>query len=437
VAAHLGCGGYCEEAGSPQGNGPRASNIRIDTAGTVIPLSDGTVPITLTCRVNHACSGGALLLAGPFNYAVHSQSMGCGPGEHCMGRSNLVVPARSTRTIAVPLSPAGRQLLDSYRRVGVAVMVEFPPAAFEQSTWPVTLALSRNAPSGAVVLGANPRAVAVSGSTVWVACPNQLLGVDATTGRLVGRPVPIGASPDSIAAVAGTIWVASHTTAGTGTKTTTTSTLTRVNAATGATIGQPINLGNNTAVGMAAGQGSVWIALARGFVVRVDPSTLREVGRPIGVGQAVPSALVDGDGSVWVAAGGGVVRIDPSSNAVVGRPASIGNGVYSLAVGQGGVWVANDIDAVGRIDPATGHVIGTPVKVGLGPDALALDHGGVWVANSWSDTVTRLDATSGGVVGSPIRAGLDPVAIGAAGGSLWVADGGNDLLTKVGETGAG
>ena len=434
-AAHLGCDQFCQQAGTPQGDGPPATDIRIDTRGTILPLSDGTIPITVTCRASRACSSGSLLIMGPFNDAVHSQSVECAPTDACMGRSNLVVAAHSTRTIAVPLTAAGRQLLDTHRRVGVSVGVwccgSQSQREFEQTTWPIMLALSQSAPSGAVIVGVNPpglgesrTVVAASGNTVWVACADQARRIDAMTGKPIGRAVPIGPFPDSIAAAGGNIWVASSAGNSNGT-------LTRIDAATGSPIGRPISLGRTIVAGLATGQGSLWVLTDNDYVVRLDAVTGQVVARPIALdSQFVPNAIVDGDGSVWVAVAGTLQRINPSSNTVIGSPAEIGNGSLALAVGQHAIWVASG-NGVQRVDPTSGARVGLPVKVGLGPDALVIDRGSVWVANEWSNTVTRLDANSGSVVGSAINAGLDPLSIASTDGSLWVVDGGNDLLRQI------
>jgi hypothetical protein len=63
-AAHLGCGQLCQTAGVLQGNDPEATEVEVDTSGTVKPHPDGTVPITVTCQTEQGCSNGALLLRG-------------------------------------------------------------------------------------------------------------------------------------------------------------------------------------------------------------------------------------------------------------------------------------------------------------------------------------------------------------------------------------
>jgi hypothetical protein len=82
----LGCGTYCQSAGgygAPGGYKPPPAATLI-SSGTVTADADGYAPVTLTCNLQVQCMG-ALLMGG--------------------GRSDLLVNAGATRTIAVPLSP--------------------------------------------------------------------------------------------------------------------------------------------------------------------------------------------------------------------------------------------------------------------------------------------------------------------------------------------
>jgi hypothetical protein len=112
----LGCHQYCQQAGG-YGGAPGATAqpvMRFATARTVVPLSDGAVPITLTCLLPFRCSGAVLLEFPPFT----------GEATAYRGRSDLDVPAHATVTIAVPLSTDGQALLRSQGRIRVLVIAD-------------------------------------------------------------------------------------------------------------------------------------------------------------------------------------------------------------------------------------------------------------------------------------------------------------------------
>jgi streptogramin lyase len=92
-------------------------------------------------------------------------------------------------------------------------------------------------------------------------------------------------------------------------------------------------------VALAAGHGSVWVALATaGKVARVDAET--EAVETIAVGGAPTALAVDRD-AVWVVvpSEGAVLRIDPDRNAVVARILT-GATPTAVAVAGDSVWVA-------------------------------------------------------------------------------------------------
>jgi hypothetical protein len=125
----LGCHEYCQQAGG-YGAGPdqKPALATVATRGTVTPVN-GLVPIDVKCEFRNACEG-ALLLNAERN----------GGAAEELGRSDLSVPANSTRTLGVPLSAAGRRALmeDGVLPVDVTVdsnqTLQALPRA-EQSNW--------------------------------------------------------------------------------------------------------------------------------------------------------------------------------------------------------------------------------------------------------------------------------------------------------------
>jgi hypothetical protein len=111
----LGCHEFCQQAGGYGAGGEAAAQIvRIDVDAPVMALADGTVPVKLTCDLGKPCTGALLLDAltvdrsDPLHPEISSQEM---------GRSDLVVGARATRTLGIPLSAFGRQWLQQNGRV--------------------------------------------------------------------------------------------------------------------------------------------------------------------------------------------------------------------------------------------------------------------------------------------------------------------------------
>ena len=88
--------------------------IKVVTTGTVVPLSDGTVPIELSCLVPVPCRGALLLVS-----ASNSPYLEFACGD--WGRSDLLVDAHSTRVLGVPLSRCAQRLLHQQGRLAVFV----------------------------------------------------------------------------------------------------------------------------------------------------------------------------------------------------------------------------------------------------------------------------------------------------------------------------
>jgi hypothetical protein len=109
----LGCHQYCQQAGG-YGAGPdeKPSLATVATRGTVTPVN-GVVPIDVRCEFRATCEGAILLTT--------NQS---GSSGEALGRSDLSVPANSSRTLGVPLSAAGQRVLSGGGAVPAAVTVD-------------------------------------------------------------------------------------------------------------------------------------------------------------------------------------------------------------------------------------------------------------------------------------------------------------------------
>jgi YVTN family beta-propeller protein len=182
---------------------------------------------------------------------------------------------------------------------------------------------------------------------------------------------------------------------------------------------EPVDVGTG-ADGVAAGEGSVWVAnKERNTVARVDPSSRRVQGStPVG---GNPDSLAIGEGGVWVTNtdDDNISLIEPGS-ARVEKNVLVGDAPEGIAVGKGAVWVANSGDGtVSRVDPESGQA--RSAQVGSEPIQLAFDSSDVWVTVTGDGTVQKLDAGSGEPVGDPVEVGGSPRGIAFADDLLWVS----------------
>jgi hypothetical protein len=98
--------------------------LKILTTGSVVPLSDGTVPITLKCLVPVRCQGALLL-----DSASNSLELACGNGSAGVqgawwAQSDLLVDANSTRTIGLPLKACPLALLRREGRLPAVITAD-------------------------------------------------------------------------------------------------------------------------------------------------------------------------------------------------------------------------------------------------------------------------------------------------------------------------
>jgi virginiamycin B lyase len=190
---------------------------------------------------------------------------------------------------------------------------------------------------------------------------------------------------------------------------------------------------NANALGLAVGEGAVWVTDIGNDVWRIDPASNAVVAKiPVG---SLPAALTVAYGSVWVTdiGTGTLSRIDAATNRVtatinVGQSNGSAEGAESIVAGGGAVWVGNDIDnKLYRIDPSTNAVTALDIGAADRGDwrvmSLAYGAGSVW-AFADACNIARIDPTSGVVtkrytICDPAMAtGTGAIAI--AFGSLWV-----------------
>jgi len=224
----------------------------------------------------------------------------------------------------------------------------------------------------------------------------------------IGAEARVGSSPLGVAVGQGSVWVSNYNDG----------TVSRVYPATRSVV--PIQAGS-TPTGIAVGADAVWVTNSySGTVSRIDPADDRVVSIAVGNG---PSGVAVGDGSVWVANGsdGTLSRIDPVSDNAKTIRLGGATGATGVAVGDGAVWVSDAADGrVLRVNLRTDRVTGS-INVGTGPSAIAVGYGSVWVTNNLDGTISRINPQTDKVT-AVLQVGSGPDAIAVGAGGVWVAN---------------
>jgi DNA-binding beta-propeller fold protein YncE len=185
-----------------------------------------------------------------------------------------------------------------------------------------------------------------------------------------------------------------------------------------------IPLPGSAALGIAAGEGSIWVLLdgvdGSIMLVRIDPLT-NQVAGTTDLGRASifwgRSFLEVGEGFVWVVAPadceceGRVLKINPESGSIM-IDTIVGRYPTAVAVGEGFVWVIDshsflntmnpdyldsadaenyELAVIYRVDPATGELVGGPLIFDQQPSDLTVAHGALWVTHATSHLITRIE----------------------------------------------
>ena len=172
-------------------------------------------------------------------------------------------------------------------------------------------------------------------------------------------------------------------------------------------------------------------------LLQLDPSTLAPFPFPIRLSSGRTLGLAAGDGHLWVTAtdAGQIVRIDPATRAIT--RVHVGGFPVGIAVADGNVWYADRSDgSVVRLDRRSLQPIGDPIRVGGKPTWLGVAGNSVFVTDEDAGTVARIDGHSGRQVGPPIQ--IAPAANGAvapalapSGRAVWVSSFASDTVTRV------
>lgn len=174
---------------------------------------------------------------------------------------------------------------------------------------------------------------------------------------------------------------------------------------------------------LAVGEGAVW-ALERGNgeVTRIDPASGRR--QVLAEGHAETSAIAADKNAIWLGGIAGVKKLDLRGDELATEAVSkevIDSTATSIAVGRDAIWfVANSRARLSRISP-DGDSVEDSYAVGDDPTAVAVDQNGtVWVASA-SGSVSRLDPAQDSA--KTIEIGVAPSGMVARFGRVWTSPG--------------
>ena len=265
---------------------------------------------------------------------------------------------------------------------------------------------------------------------------DSVVVIDPASASVVDS-VAVGSAPVGIAAGEGAIWVAS---AGE-------QTLERIDPGTRRVTGR-VGLGRVPSA-LAVGEGAVWVGSAvgeRGTVARIEPgaaavvdaTTVRDHPGDDDFAPHTPSALVAADGGLWANRGRGeVVRVPAHGGARSTLRLGPRHSADGLAAGEGAIWLTSSADdRLLRIEPRSRRisaVIPIASRPGVrlaGPYGVAVADGAVWVTNALSDTVSRVDPRLGAVTAT-VPVGRRPTRIAVGEGAVWVLNAGDGTVMRL------
>lgn len=239
--------------------------------------------------------------------------------------------------------------------------------------------------------------IAIRGDDVWVTNGEErsVSRIDAATNRVVAT-IPVGDYPVGIAVTKDAVWVANHHSGS----------VSRIDPRVNRVVATvPISTQIQVAgpKEIAAAGGMVWVADAySGEVVRVDPQRNRRVESIGGTGPAC-GGMAASEGSVWVASAcdrGTVTRIDART---AERTARIHVPGVALDVdsGFGSIWVTAMPNLLLRIDPKTNRIV---ARLRLRDAAwMTTGSSGVWLFDRQRRSLLRVKPSSDRFTGSNAR----------------------------------
>jgi YVTN family beta-propeller protein len=230
---------------------------------------------------------------------------------------------------------------------------------------------------------------AVSGDSVWLAISKSrvVVRLDARTGK-VRKRLPLDGNPRAVAVSGSALWV------GLTHRDRTADTLLKLDPRTGRTLASADY--QYGIASLAVSPNAVWVVSRfRSFTFRADPRS-GEPKRRVPVGHAPATDAAYGRNSLWITVprDDTIYQVRISTAEVI--PISVGHNPRQIEVDGHTVYVTNfNSSDVYAIDARSSHVIGTPVVLPANPYSIAALRDAVWVTSPPEDRITRLITARG------------------------------------------
>jgi DNA-binding beta-propeller fold protein YncE len=233
----------------------------------------------------------------------------------------------------------------------------------------------------------------VSGSSLWVAASrsNQVVRLNAKTGRPIGDPIEVPFRVNSIAATPTAVW------AGLVPGNDAPDLLVKIDPRTGH-VGPPVSYPYGIQA-MTTSPTALWVtSRRRALVERVDPTT-GAIEKSFRVGNSRSEDIVYRRGSLWAATPGDdtVYKINTSTADAI--PIGVGHFPRQLVVTDDTVYVTNyNSSDLTMIDAKTSRVLDPSLPLSVNPYSLAVDESGktVWVGSVPENRLTEIATGRGG-----------------------------------------
>ena len=270
-------------------------------------------------------------------------------------------------------------------------------------------------------VGLYPVGVAFDGTYIWTANSgdNTVSKVNAATGVTLGT-YAVGQHPQGLVFDGAYIWVANQSS----------QSVTQILASTGAVVGTvgtgafpTAVVSNGTFAFVAAGDGLISSHAA------ATPGSPGSGAHPFSA-NAVPSGIAFDGTYLWVSLYGSNLVAKVNVQLLLVATYAVGSHPSAVAYDGTYIWVTNESDnTVTKLLASTGAVVGT-YATGLHPVALVFDGTNIWVANLADNTVTKILAATGATVATyPVIQAPDGIAFDGA--NIWVTGGNNNTVTKL------
>ena len=259
-------------------------------------------------------------------------------------------------------------------------------------------------PVGAISLAAQPGPIAAGAGRVSVGSTEAVIEIVPQR-----RKVTLPRTPYALSAIGDALWV------GNGFD----GTLIRVDASGNAGAPFKPEPGSRGRLPLATNGIDLWVASQDGTL-----SELSAAGKRIATvrGTGLPQSIAAGDGSVWIALAteDAVERVDMH----VGHRRTkihLGGRPLLVAAGSDAIWAMTpDASTLWRIDPRTDSVV-APVSLPANATAMAVTRDGVWIGSA-DGILTRVDPATNTVNGTrALGRTIDSLAVGD--GRLWASVG--------------